>query len=94
MSTLTAWSGWQRQELSNRRQGLVGCAGLVWWLGGNDSLMLALKDWVLAFLLVRWVLCSGLSVVGAEPEQGFKLFRVSVELIERKLEHQKERGDG
>lgn len=56
--------------------------------------MLALKDGVLALLLVRWVLCSGLSVVGAEPEQGFKLFRVSVELIERKLEHQKERGDG
>lgn len=56
--------------------------------------MLALKDGVLALLLVRWVLCSGLSVVGAEPEQGFKLFRVSVKLIGRKLEHQKERGDG
>ena len=69
-------------------------SGLGWWLGGHDSLMLTIKDGVLALLLVRWVLCSGLSVVGDEPEQGDKLFRVSVELIGRKLEHQKERGDG
>lgn len=56
--------------------------------------MLALKDGVLALLLVIWVLCSGLSVVGAEPEQGVKLFTASVMLIGRRLEHQKERGDG